>query len=132
MMLWVKTAQLLLVWSQRSSSEAPLRPPGTPSTVPTLLKPLLPNGAELKSSGTPGPPVLFRPANADSVVMLPAMAVASGMFPPATAALNWEIRFARTPAATGVLKQVGEAPGARIIGPTNGFAAKFAATRQFA
>src|SRR3982750_3482827 len=116
-MLCVNSAQLSLFWFQLSLTAAPLRPrPGAPTRIPALVKPLLVNGAALKFADTPGPPVLFRRAKAESVVMFPAMAVASGMFPAAPAALNCATKAARTPAATGVLKQVGEAPGARIVG----------------
>src|SRR5689334_14195038 len=105
MMLCVKIAQLLLVWSQRSLSDAPSRPTPCPKSAPMLVKPLLVNTGALNGIVTTAS--AGRRANALSVVILPMFAGVSGSVS----------RNERTPLATGVLKQVGEAPGARIAEP---------------
>src|SRR5437763_1073290 len=134
MMLWVNSAQVLLLWFQRSLRLAPFSVPGTPSTSPTLVKPLLPNGAALKliggrpgASGTPGAALLLSPAKAPSAVISPPSVDASAKSPTPSAAPYWPTSALRTAVATGVLKQVGEAPGARIVGAA---AAKLVATIQ--
>src|SRR3954454_10746072 len=125
-MLCVKIAQLLLVCRYESSIAAPF---SDSAGLVRLAKPLLPNGAPLKFTCAPGKPTLFNRAKADKAVICPAIAVASGILPPATALLNCWVRPAWTSGATTGLKQVGDAPGAsRLDGAPP--ATKFAATRQ--
>src|SRR5687768_15155849 len=112
---------------------------GPPSAMARLANPLLPNGAPLKltggspgARGTPGAELLFSRAKAPSAVMFEPIFAAVVNWPPASAALYWPMRAARTPVATAVLKQVGETPGARIAAGTPGLLAKLAPTRQLA
>src|SRR5690349_9804393 len=118
MMSWVKSAQSLDVWLYRSSSPVPpIESPGCPSSVAILLNPLLLNGGDPKSTIPKGGPRL---------IGTPANAASTGAFGPTRG---------RMALATGLLKQVGEPPGAsggasRLGGAPP--ATKFAATRQFA
>src|SRR3954471_18348410 len=114
MMLCVKIAQLLAVCFQLSFRPAPLKPAGAPSSVPMFVKPLLVNGGFWKFTSPIGGPKLKGNR---------AKAASAGAFAPANG---------RIALATAVLKQVGDAPGARMLAGTPGLLAKFAATRQFA
>src|SRR4051794_36429377 len=112
-MLCVNRAQLLVVWSQRSSKPAPLSESGPnagAATNPAFVKPLVPNGAVLKliggrsgANGTPGPLVLFSCAKAPKAVICPPKTCAAAglnVGPGVMAALYWAKRALRTPSAT--------------------------------
>src|SRR5688572_18915213 len=103
--------------------------PGPPSAMARLVNPLVPNGAPEKLTGgmPAGRPVLLSCANAPRAVIWLARLAAVVNCPPATAALYCATSAALTPPATSGLKQVGETPGATMLGAT---APKFAATRQ--